>query len=452
MMGGNMSKRNRWGVLAVLVAMIFTFAACEGESPTAPRPGTGGSGGGTTPPVGASIALAISNRNPAVSGVTTIVATVTDGGAAVPNGTAVEFVTDLGTFVESGSNVLIATTTSGVARGTLTSDNAGVATITVRVNNVNQKATVTFGTAGILIQVSNPNPPVGGSSTITVQLADPSNRNGTPVQFSTDLGVFTETNTSTATVVTNDGVARATLTSSQAGAATVTVTVFDVTASTQVVFGGSSVATAITSVTPQTGRPAGGELVPIRGRGFDAPVRVLFGEFDAAVVSVTSTEIVVVAPRVNLGPTEQARDLPITVIARSGTATESRATSPTPYRYQLEILTPRIFDVSPASGPNEGNTRVTITGEGFQAPLRAFFGTAPGSDGGGMQGQVELEVLHVTFNQVIAVTPPALGLGTDLANSQVVLGIVNVASNTRADYINAFRYGPLMCITAISPT
>lgn len=451
-MGVKMNTRNRWRVLSALLLIIalLGLGGCKGESPTAPSSGSGGSGGGgNTPPQGASVVLTVTDRNPELSGITTITATVTQNAAAVPDGTAVEFSADLGSFLETGTGIAIRTTTGGVARVTLTSNTSGVSTITARVNNVSATTAVTFGTSGLIVQLSNPSPGVGQSTIITVQIADPALRNGTPVEFSTDLGVFTETNTNKVVVATVEGVVHATLTSNQPGKATVTITALDITGTIEVVFGGGTTL-AISSITPSKGSPAGGEDVVVTGRGFQPPVRVLFGTRDAIIVSATSTEIRVKTPRIDLGPTEQGRDVNVTVISGAGTTQEQQVSQANGFRFELTILTPKVFDVSPSSGPNEGNTRITIMGEGFQSPARVFFGTGGGP--GPLTDQVELDVQHVSFNQIIAMTPPALGLGAELRDKQVVLRVVNVASNTAAVLAKAFRYGPLMQITAVGPT
>ncbi|MFN2239325.1 MAG: IPT/TIG domain-containing protein, partial [Thermoanaerobaculia bacterium] len=345
--------------------ILLAFAGCEGESPTEPPRG-GGSGGGTTPPpTDASIALTVSNPAPLVGSTTTITANVTQGGQPVPNGTAVEFSTTLGTFVEANSNTTIRTTTDGKAAVVLTSNAAGTAVVTVRVNNASAVAQIVFQT-----QSTEPPPP--------------------------------------------------------------------------------DTAPAITAISPSKGKPAGGDLVIISGRNFTAPVRVLFGDEPATVVSQSENEIRVVSPAIQLGLEEQAREVTITVFTQFGTAGEQQATGG-PFRYELTILTPRIFHVSPSSGPNEGNTRVTIFGEGFQSPAKVFFGTG-GSAGASLTDQVEAAVQQVSFGQIIVLTPPASGLGAELANEQVTVRVLNVASNTDAVQNQAFRYGPLMRITAVGPT
>lgn len=363
-MGVTMAKKLRGQVLLAFVGLLLILVGCSSESPTAPSGGNGGGGGSTTPPTAAEITLVVGNATPLVSSTSTITATVRQNNQNVPNGTAVEFTTTLGTFVDTASSTTVRTTTDGVATATLTSSTPGTATVTARVNNVSRTTTVTFQ-------------PGGGN--------------------------------------------------------------------------GGSTAPTITSIDPATGRPSGGSIVTIRGTNFVAPVRVLFGTVQATVVSVTPTEIQAIVPAVNLGATEETREVNVTVITRAGTAEEASVVAPTRFRYELEILTPVVYSVAPASGPNEGNTRITILGEGFQAPVRVFFGTdSPTS--GPLADQVELQVLQVNFGQIIALTPPALGLGAELRDQQVSLRVLNVAGNRDTISPRAFRYGPGMAITAAGPT
>lgn len=447
-MGVKMNTRNRWRVLSALLLIIalMGLGGCKGESPTAPSPG-GSGGGGNTPPQGAAITLTVSDRNPDLNGQTTITANVTLNGAAVPNGTAVEFSTDFGTFIETGSGIALRTTTNGKATATLTSNASGVSTITARVNNTNATTTVTFGTAGITVQLSNSNPAAGESTIITVQVSDAALQNGAPVEFRTNLGKFTESNAAAYVATTSQGIARATLTSETAGTARVQITVGSISGTIDVVFSGAGTL-AITSITPATGAPEGGEEVVITGRGFRTPVRVLFGTVEGVIVSATSTEIRVRTPRIDLGGA-QARDVNVTVISGSGTTSEQQVSKANGFRFVLTILTPKVYDVAPSSGPNEGNTRITIMGEGFQSPARVFFGTGGGP--GPLADQVELDVQHVSFNQIIAMTPPAVGLGSELRDQQVTMRVLNVASNTAVAMPAAFRYGPSMKIISIGP-
>ena len=345
-----MSKGKRWMSVVAMLAMVLLVAGCESNSPTAPSTP---SGQPTPPPTGASVTISVSNSRPLVNSTSTISVTVSENGAAAPNGTAVELVTDLGVFVDTALSTTIRTTTNGVATAILTSSQTGVASITVRVNNIVQGTSVTF-----VEQQTQPGEPVP----------------------------------------------------------------------------------TITSITPAVGSPDGGELVTIRGTNFDGPLRVLFGDIEAPVASSTTTEIRVVSPTIQLTIAEQFREVTVTVITEAGSPGEQSVTSTQVYRYELEVLTPKVLHVSPSSGPNEGNTRVTIFGEGFQSPAAVYFGT------------VEATVIQVTFDQIVAMTPPAAGIGAELQNSLTSVRVKNIASGTESTLGSAFRYGPTMLITNVAPT
>jgi len=349
--------------LFAVAALALAFVGCKGESPTSPNT-TSTSGGGTTPPPAtASISLTASNPNPLVNSNSIITATVTDStGALVPNGTAVEFDTNLGVFTEGNTQSIIRTTTSGIATVTLTSGTVGAATVSAIVANVKKTTTVTFSA----VPITPPGPDL------------------TP---------------------------------------------------------------AITAINPTFGRPQGGEVVTITGKNFRTPLRVLF-DFgagttpkDATIISSTGTTIQVLTPSVDLGVSQQ-KTATVKLINEAGTANELSVSGPT-FTYQNTILTPKITTATPASGPIDGGTRVTLFGEGFQAPVQVFFGAA------------EAQVLNVTFNQMIVVSPNARdttpNAGTTFTGA-VDIKVIDINSNTTATLSSGFRYVPKMQITAVGPT
>lgn len=348
-------ERKHW---LALLAILFVFAACKGDSPTAPPPGTG-IPPGTPPPTGVTITLTATNNSPLVDSNTIITATVTDNGQPVPNGTAVEFSTNLGTFLDTETASTIRTTTNGVATVTLTSSTAGTGTVTAAVNNV-------LRTIGITFRARPTEEPEPGT------------------------------------------------------------------------------APTITSITPAIGRPSGGEIIRINGTNFTAPVRVLFNTGgavprEAQVVSVSPTVIEVITPGVDLGVGQQLEST-IIVITEAGSANEERATAT--FTFRAEVLTPRITTISPASGPIDGGTRITIFGDGFQAPVQVFFGAA------------EARVDSIRFDQIIVIAPP--GRDTSSDGSQTVTGpvdiaVININSNTRTTSQTPFRYVNAMSITTMRP-
>ena len=357
-------KRSRSVIL--LMALMAALIGCKAESPTAPPSGNGGgsnSSGGVTPPVGASLVLTASSTAVQVDSLVTITATVTQNGQPVVNGTAVEFVTDNGTFTDVNDVRTIKTTTNGVATVVLTNSTAGVSTVTATVNNVTKSIKISFSEAPII-------PP-------------------TP-----------------------------------------------------------STAPTITSVTPNTGPPAGGTVVTITGTNFRAPVRVLVnagpaGTKEAFVnqATVTPTQITAVIPAINLVSTQtQAAD--ITVIVDAGNPTEARVTKTGAFTYVTTNLTPVIRTISPTSGPIDGNTRVTIIGDAFEQPVQVFFGSA------------QAQVISVGFNQILVVSPTARDTapnGSGTITGPVDVKVINVNSGKSVTSPVPFRYTPKMQITTVAP-
>jgi hypothetical protein len=364
-----MKKIRQRMYLLAFAALVLLFAGCKGESPTSPTVGTGGgTGGGVTPPTTASVTVTVSNATPLVDSTTVVTATVTVNNAAAANGTAVEFKTNLGTFIDATATApltTIRTTTNGVATAILTSSTAGTATITATVANVAKTVQATFS----LKPVTPPTPPTPDTSA------------------------------------------------------------------------------SITSITPTTGKPAGGDIVTINGKNFVSPVRVLFDlgsgvTREAQVVSVSATQIQVISPPVDLGASLQTMAATIILINNVGSPNEARITGST-FTYQAVILTPKITTISPASGPIDGGTRVTVFGEGFQAPVQVFFGSA------------EAQVINVTFSQIIVMSPTARDTfpdGSATVTGPVPIKIININSAKTSNVDISFRYTPKMQITAMGPT
>jgi hypothetical protein len=358
-------------IFLALAALLTLFAGCKGESPTAPPPVTGtsggtGSGAGTPPPVGATIVLTASTTTPFTASTSTITATVSLNNAPVPNGTAVEFATTSANanFTDTSANptTLLRTTTAGVAKVTVTASTAGPVVVTATVNNVTKSITVTFQDV-----VVPPIPP--------------------------------------------------------------------------------STAPTITAVTPNTGLPTGNQPVVITGTNFSAPVRVLFdpgngvAAKDAFATLVTPTQINVISPAFDLGVSQQLV-VSITVIVQAGTPTEQRTTKASAFTYTAPVLTPVVRALSPTTGPIDGGTRVAIIGDGFQAPVQVFFGSA------------QVTVLSVTFHEIDVTSPAARDTspnGSGTVTGPVDVKILNVNSGTSVVAAGAFRYVNKAQITAITP-
>jgi len=208
----------------------------------------------------------------------------------------------------------------------------------------------------------------------------------------------------------------------------------------------------IASVQPNTGTPAGGERVTIRGGGFETPVRVTFDGVPAQVISSGASQIVVETPPSSTS-VPAGSTLPVDVVVtinlnKEGQASDTLASGFT-YARGGSVAQPSVFSVTPSGGPNEGGTSVTLNGEGFQAPVQVFFGSGatPNSFNG-----VEATVQSVSANRIVVTTPPASGFGQSNLNQTVDLLVRNVGNGFATVATSAFTYGTKVLITAVGPT
>ena len=191
----------------------------------------------------------------------------------------------------------------------------------------------------------------------------------------------------------------------------------------------------IQSVSPNSGPPSGGTTVNIIGTGFDEPVRVLFGGLPADVLGVTSSRVTVSTPAVNLAVGETSTvEVTVNTNVNEADAVSETDTLSNAFTYARagQIEQPRIISMTPRSGPNEGGTLVTITGEGFASEVQVFFGTS---------ALIEANVTSVTSTRIQAETPSATGPNAINQNSIVDVRVVNSASGANDTLAGAFQYG-----------
>jgi len=452
--------------LFVLLALLVVFAACKGESPTAPPPNTGGGNGGgngtgTPPPTGATIALAVSNANPLVSSTSVITATVTQNGNPVPNGTAVEFnVTDPGTFTDTSLATTLRTTTNGVATATVTSASAGAVTVTANVNNVTAKTVITFKT-----QTTTP-PPASTTPSITGISPTTGDPNGgqiltitganfkAPVRVIFDFGngVTKEAFVNPATITPTSVqviTPKADLGTAQTLAANITLinqagTSNEATAAspTPFTYALAVLTPAVTTVSPDSGPIEGGTRITIFGTGFQQPVQVAFSKGGApwvqmTVINVTLTQIVAVTPTARdvnpdgSGPLTGPVNLRVLNINSNKDVVLSAA-----FRYTPKI---QITTVGPNEGPFTGGTRFTIDGIGFDDPVAV---TTAG---------VAAQVVRVSGSEIIAITNGVQPTGcADVTGPIVVTNTNNGDSGTGPQWI--FRVPKPVILNITNPS
>jgi uncharacterized repeat protein (TIGR01451 family) len=307
----------------------------------------------------------------------------------------------------------------------------------------------------IRLFTSNANPVAGFCTIIqaVVTLNGANAPDGTGVAFTTDLSTsfFQQNGLPLVSVVTQGGTTTTALCSSAAGLATVratsTIGSETGTATIQIAFQPSPlVAPFFTFCAPSFGPPEGGTTLTINGGRFFGDPTTTRATFTAAgitrealVTGVTTTSVTLVTPSF---PEASSPSVPVAITLTFGTKTAAPVVLSLPNCFAFGTAapsTPSITAVLPSSGSNEGNTRVTIIGSGFVAPLQVFF------------GPVEAQVLSVSFNQIIVLTPPASGAGLPNLNSSVTVRVHEITSGLDASLASAFRFVTKVQVTAAEP-
>jgi hypothetical protein len=132
--------------------------------------------------------------------------------------------------------------------------------------------------------------------------------------------------------------------------------------------------------------------VTIFGQGFDEPAAASLAQVAAGVLSVSGTEIVVLSPLVQ--PTGCSDVFgPVSVVnIETGDGATSGGTT-----FRFDVPDPVITNITPSTGPEAGNTTVTITGFNFEQPTRVLFGDQAGS------------IVSVSPTQIVVRTPRFTG-------------------------------------------
>jgi PKD repeat protein len=308
------------------------------------------------------------------------------------------------------------------------------------------------------------NPPTiisggSGSSTVTVEVhrtdtgAPPPD--GSQVQVTTTLGAFNSAGgpQSLMLQLVNGRASAALFAGADVGTAAVSATFSGATGAANVMIG-SPATFFISSVSPNIGDAAGGQTVTILGGGFAQPVRVTFGGAAATVKSVNASQIVVVTPSAAAAGAPvivgQTASVAVMVTNHVNQVNQQQDSIDKGFTYSVGGGgggQPSVFSVSPASGTNEGGTRVTITGTGFVAPVQVLFGT--GTSAASFNG-VEATVVSVSPTQIVAVTPAAHGFGQNLTNQLVDILVKEVNTGFSGVGSQQFKYGSKVLITSMS--
>lgn len=326
---------------------------------------------------------------------------------------------------------------------------------------VTSKPPIPQTTYTVTVTANPPNITGGGtaSSTVTVEVRRTDNGqpppDGSQVAVTTTLGNFNSSSgPQTVNLSLVNGRAQAALfAGTEVGTAAVTATFGGGTGATNVGIGAPATF-FVSSVSPNLGDAAGGQTVTILGGGFAAPVRVTFGGAAATVRSVSPTQIVAVTPSAAAAGAPvvvgQTSTVTVMVTNHANQVNEMSDSIDRGFTYSLgggPGGPPSVFSVNPASGGNDGGTRVVITGTGFVAPLQVLFGRGTATNFDGIEGTV----VSVTPTQIVALTPPARGFGQNLTNQVVDVLVKEPNSGFSSIGSQQFKYGTKVQITAMGP-
>ncbi|MDA8016975.1 MAG: IPT/TIG domain-containing protein [Thermoanaerobaculia bacterium] len=212
----------------------------------------------------------------------------------------------------------------------------------------------------------------------------------------------------------------------------------------------------LTQLTPTFGPPEGGTVVTVTGSNFEFPMNaalcrtstVSTGSDCVAMTGVliqSSTSFSAVTPRIDLPAGE---NLTVNLVVTKNSDFAQDAFLPNAFTYTRNSSGPTqllLISVTPASGPNEGGTQVTIRGDGFNQEAQVFFSDGP---------LIEATVLEVTRTRILAITPSATGPNAGNANSIVDVVVRDPISGQQAELQDAFQYGrgpEGMFISAVGP-
>ncbi len=436
----------RIAISLTLVALVAGLYGCAADAPTSPRPGPG------TGSNALQINLFTNDANPKSGTCTLIEAVVTLNGNAVADGTGVSFSTDFGTFSQNGLPLVSVVTQNGVAVTALCGPAAGTARVrasaTVNGNSAATNLTIVFqsdsGTLPFVVSCSPSFGPTDGGTSLTITGGRFFGSAATTrVQFTangvTRDGIVQSVSASQVTVLTP---AFPELSSPNTPAA-ISLT-FGTNSAQPVVlslpscfaFGTASSGTpTIASILPSSGTNDGNTRVTIVGSGFSTTsgVQVFFGNVEAAVLSVSFNQIVVLSPPAFGAGAENLNATVQVTVRNIASGAVSNGVS---YRF-----TPAVQLTSISNNVQRTDvsfTAVTIYGQGFDAPVAVSLAGIPAI------------IQSVSATEIVVL--PVFPLLSGCANLSGDVSVTNINTGDTATGLSFTYIVPQMAITGVAPT
>jgi hypothetical protein len=433
---------------AAAAGLALFLAACAGETPTSPKPASTPASG----PCTSAIALPAGPITTYAGTAISLRAQVTNGGVAVADNTSVSFTMDLGFFNENGLPTISKTTRDGVADVSPGSLVSGTATVRAA-----------YACASASVQIVFQVPPDSGPYISLIQPESGSAAGGDTVVIS---GGRFGTNAAAISSVTFGGAPTAALGVSDSSISVKTPPRALASASVpetvdvcvRYFSGVASVCKTkaftyyainpnqkmgVSSLSPSSGAPAGGDSVSILGTNFGSSVattRVTFCGLSAAILQMTDSVLQVTTPRKVLAnpAVSEACDVVVTIDLGKVSAQSAVLVQSFTYRGSGGSATcgtdPSLFvsSLSPNTGPPDGGTTVNLVGGGFPttpAGVRVEFG--------GTAAQV-----LITGANAISVVSPRHTLADSLIPEAVDVVVTDLGSATGrcARFTSGFTY------------
>lgn len=454
---GNPASTKRL-VLPVLALAGWWAGACDSGNPVVPDPPEAApvaAGDSFTLGLGVNPAELVAGSG--VPGTVTVTAVRTDNGQPPDDGTLVSVSTDNGTL--SGDVTLV---TLGLSGGSATTSlfpaaDPGTANLVAQLSADTAQATVEFvAETSDAFFVSAVEPQVGssgGGDEVTV--SGGGFQAPLTVAFGGGQGTVGEVTSSTITVLTPPSAMPVASGESLTVDVVVTNALDSASPPAATLAGGFIYAAEgetpvfLTGISPSSGTADGGTQVTLSGGRFEAPVQVDFGG-SAGIgpeVNDEGTAITVTTPPSPM-PVAAGENLAVDVTVTSGLDQESPQTASLPGGFVFEgEASPTVVTVSaisPTEGPFGGGTEVTVTGQGFAAPVAVELG------GIRQAGEVVDSASEVRF------TTAGVSVGTCPADGQLPqtgVTVTNLATGDAGTGNLTFTYTvPVPRIDRVAPT